>query len=177
MEIVWPYIVVFILAAIPLFEVVGIVPVGILAGLAPVPVAIAGFIGNFLTVLLLIILIDKVKIWMAARKQRKAGNMAEAAAAAEDGEIQTESKRSKRAKNLWDKYGLPGLAFIGPLFVGSHVSAFMGMGFGSKRRAVTVWMTLSLVFWTAAAAALTHYGIGFVSGEQEYEGFLINLLR
>ncbi|MCY7593458.1 DNA-binding protein, partial [Bacillus altitudinis] len=60
---------------------------------------------------------------------------------------------------VWERYGLPGLALIGPFIIGSHLAAFMCMSFGTKRKQVTVWMTVSLIMWTALAASLT--GAGF----------------
>jgi hypothetical protein len=48
-----------------------------------------------------------------------------------------ETEKQKRARALFDKYGLPGLTIFGPLLIGSHISAFMGVSFGSKRSLVT----------------------------------------
>lgn len=63
------YLLVFILAAIPLLELVTVVPLAIIGGLPPVPVSIMGFLGNALTVILLIVFVDRVKVWMKARKR------------------------------------------------------------------------------------------------------------
>lgn len=71
MDIVWGYVLVFILAALPFFEVVGVVPLGILSGLHPVTTAVIGFVGNFLTVLLLIVFVDRFKAWWLKRKEEK----------------------------------------------------------------------------------------------------------
>lgn len=68
MDMMWGYVLVFILAAIPWFEVIGVVPLAIIAGLKPVPSAIIALFGNLLTVLLLIFLIDKVKVWLERRR-------------------------------------------------------------------------------------------------------------
>ncbi|MFJ5963696.1 small multi-drug export protein [Bacillus sp. NPDC093026] len=141
MDILWGYVLVFVLAALPFFEVVGVVPLAILSGLHPVTTAIIGFIGNFLTVLLLIIFVDRFKNWRLKRK----GEMSEG----------KEKKKQLKAKRIWERYGLPGLALVGPFIIGSHLSAFMCMGFGTKRKQVAMWMMVSLIMWTALAAGLT----------------------
>nr|MDH3163153.1 small multi-drug export protein [Bacillus licheniformis] len=112
----------------------------IIAGLKPVPSAIIALLGNLLTVLLLIFLIDKVKVWLERRRgERRA-------------ETDKFSKRKSRAKKIWLTYGIPGLSFVGPFFIGSHLTAFMCMGFGAKRRQTALWMTGSLAVWTTASA-------------------------
>ncbi|BBP88723.1 hypothetical protein BsIDN1_23410 [Bacillus safensis] len=71
MDIVWGYVLVFVLAALPFFEVIGVVPFAILSGLHPVTTAVIGFIGNFLTVLLLIVFVDRFKACMVKELKRK----------------------------------------------------------------------------------------------------------
>jgi len=39
---------------------------------------------------------------------------------------------------------LPGLALLGPLVIGSHLAAFIGVLFGATKRATLFWMTISL---------------------------------
>ncbi|QNG61584.1 small multi-drug export protein [Metabacillus idriensis] len=175
METFIAYAVVFIMAAIPLFEVYGVIPIGILAGLSPIAVTITAFLGNAFTVVLLILLIEKVKIWLQKRKMKKQDPIVinEEAATLEE----NETKRSKRAKKLWNRFGLPGLTIIGPLLVGSHLAAFLSMGFGSKRTAVTGWMLASLLIWSAAAGIGTWLGADFLTAEGQYEGFLKDFLE
>nr|WGD97386.1 small multi-drug export protein [Bacillus safensis] len=71
MDIVWGYVLVFVLAALPFFEVIGVVPFAILSGLHPVTTAVIGFIGNFFTVLLLIVFVDRFKAWWLKKKRRE----------------------------------------------------------------------------------------------------------
>lgn len=145
MDIVWGYVLVFVLAALPFFEVIGVVPFAILSGLHPVTTAVIGFIGNVLTVLFLIVFVDRFKAWWLKRKEEQGDEKGE--------------KKQLRARKIWERYGLPGLALIGPFIIGSHLAALMCMSFGTKRKQVAVWMTVSLMMWTALAASLT--GAGF----------------
>ncbi|MFS0654415.1 small multi-drug export protein [Bacillus sp. 179-C3.3 HS] len=161
MDTLWGYVLVFILAALPLFEVVGIVPLAILSGLHPVTTAIIGFIGNFITVLLLIVFVDKFKEWRMKRKGETSNEKGE--------------KKQQRARRIWERYGLPGLALVGPFIIGSHLSALMCMSFGTKRKQVAMWMTISLMMWTALAAGLT--GAGFQYFAPDSNGLFGDIFR
>ncbi|MGE6631089.1 small multi-drug export protein [Bacillus sp. NPDC077027] len=147
MDMLWGYVLVFVLAALPLFEVIGVVPLAIISGLHPVTSAIIGFLGNFLTIILLIVLVDRIKAWRQKRRQQM--------------DDSGENKKQERAKKIWGKYGLPGLALIGPFIIGSHLAALMCMGFGTKKKLVASWMTVSLIMWTALAAGLTSAGFQY----------------
>lgn len=92
------YILVFLLAAIPLFELITVIPLAIIGGLSPVLTAIVAFLGNALTVVLLIVFVDQVKKWMKKRKQKKRMqeiiHVEEVAAAQADAEGMEESKKA-----------------------------------------------------------------------------------
>ncbi|KQL19672.1 small multi-drug export protein [Cytobacillus solani] len=174
------YFLVFLLAAIPLFELITVIPLAIIGGLAPVPVAILGFLGNLLTILLLIVFVDKIKLLLRTRKQKR--NVVTEVEGGEDQytegtEPEQDSKKQKRARVLFDKYGLPGLTIFGPLLVGSHISAFMGMSFGSSRGLVTGWMIASLVIWTIVSTVLANSGVSFLAPDLKENGFLLRIFQ
>jgi uncharacterized membrane protein len=163
MALILAYLLVFILAATPFFEVISVIPLGALAGMNAPAVALIAFIGNMATILLLILLIDRIKLWLQRRKDRKG--------------VSAEGKREKRAAAIWKKYGLPGLALISPITVGSHLGAIMAMSFGGTRRQITVWMTVSILVWTVAAGALAHFGVNLFFEQTGREGLLVSLLQ
>ncbi|WP_449537197.1 small multi-drug export protein [Ferdinandcohnia sp. Marseille-Q9671] len=174
------YLLVFLFAAIPLFELIAVIPIAIVGGLSPIPVAILGFLGNLVTVLLLILFVDKVKGWMKARKQKNVQVREAEGMETQGSEGITpveESKKEKRARSIFDKYGLPGLTILGPLLVGSHISAFMSMGFGSSRKLVTGWMVASLLLWTIVFTGLASSGIGFFAPDIQENGFLVRMFK
>jgi len=165
-DVLWAYASVFLLAAVPCLEVRGIIPMGILAGLSTVPVTILALLGNLLTVLLVIIFVDHIRQW---RKSRRGEDN-------KDGKGALPGKHLLRAKKIWQRYGLPGLAVIGPLVVGSHITAYLSVSLGGAKIA-TVYMTISLVAWSAVVALLAHLGVGFVFDITGQEGFLLRYLR
>jgi Ca2+/H+ antiporter, TMEM165/GDT1 family len=151
LDLLWAYVVVFVLSAVPFFEAFGVITLGILAGLSVLPVVLISLIGNILTVLLLILFINKINDWRKKRKGEKPEKQ--------------QSKRTVRAQNLWKKYGLPGLALIGPLFVGSHLTAFMCVTLGGQRKKASIWMVTSITVWGLVFALLAYYGVDFLGYE------------
>ncbi|MDI5791565.1 hypothetical protein PO124_34025 [Bacillus licheniformis] len=75
--------------------------------------------------------------------------------------------KGKQGEKIWLTYGIPGLSFVGPFFIGSHLTAFMCMGFGAKRRQTALWMTGSLAVWTTASAVAAYYGFSFLAPEMK----------
>ena len=137
------YILVFLGAAIPWLEIMLVIPLGIISGLSPVWVMLLAFTGNILTVLIVIIGFQKVKEWMESRKNK-------------DGK--GESKRTERGKRIWNKYGMPGVALLGPVLIGTHIAAFIGLLFGANKTNATIWMTISIALWTLVIGIATAMG-------------------
>lgn len=140
------YFLVFLGAAIPWLEIALVIPVGILRGLSPFWVMTLAFVGNMLTVLILIAAFQKVKEWLESRRQK-------------DGK--EESKRTERGKRIWNKYGMPGLALLGPFLIGTHIAAFIGLLFGASKVNTTIWMTISIALWTLILGIATAMGFDF----------------
>lgn len=154
LEWLWAYALVFLLSALPFFEALIIIPIAIIAGLSTIPTLLIGLIGNILTVLLVILFMDKIQAWRNRKK---------------DPQAQEGNKRYRRARSIWNKFGLPGLAFIGPLFVGSHLTAFVSLLLGGTKKSVTFWMITSLVIWCVVTAVFAHYGVDlFGVGDRGY---------
>ena len=143
---IYEYFLVFLGAAIPWLEIGLVIPLGIVWGLSPFWVMVVAFVGNMLTVLALIIGFDKFKDWYNERQEKKG---------------KTNNKKSERAKRIWNKYGLPGLAILGPILIGTHIAAFIGMTLGATKKNTTVWLTISIAVWTLAFGILTSLGFDF----------------
>lgn|SRR5699024_1247546 len=164
------YLIIFLLAAIPFFEIAAIIPIAIIGGVPAIPTMITAFFGNLLTIVLLIVFVDKIKAWQKKRKQRKNGG--------EVNELEANgSKKHKRARNIWGKYGLPGLAFIGPFFVGSHLSALLALSFGGTRNKTLILMTASLLTWSIILGVAAYYGFDLWLADEDDLGFITKLLQ
>ncbi|MDQ7789282.1 MAG: small multi-drug export protein [Clostridia bacterium] len=119
MTIYLAYTAVFLLAAIPFLEVVGVIPIGVAAGLPALPVTVLAFLGNIATIWLLIFLMGQIKAWLQRREEEKGKSRPK--------------KREERAARIWKRYGLPGLALVSPILIGSHLGAILAMTFGGTK--------------------------------------------
>jgi uncharacterized membrane protein len=156
------YAIIFILAAIPFLEIAAIIPIAIVGGLPAIPVMITALLGNLVTIILLILFIDKIRTWRQNRKK--------------DAPEKSE-KKNKRAKKLWDKYGLVGLTFLGPFFVGSHLSALLAVTFGGTRKRTLTLMTASLCSWTIILGIAALYGFDFFIADEDNLGVITRMIQ
>lgn len=141
----WSYLLVFVAAAIPVVEVLVVVPAGVLAGMPPVSTALVAAAGNLSTVVLVAVTGDKMLVgWRRRRPERD-----------ED----PPSRRSQRARELARRWGVPGLALLAPLTTGTHIATVAALATGSDTRRVLWWMAGGLVLWSAVAAAATAAGL------------------
>jgi uncharacterized membrane protein len=143
------YVVLFLFAAAPWMDVSIIVPLGIVWGLPPIGVSIVAFSGNFLLILLLGIFFKKIDRWRKNRKQKKG--------------IQNPTKKERRSREIWEKYGIPGLALVAPIFVGTDIAAIIALTLGSSKTRVVGWMTISLAVWTIVFAIGSVYGFSLLN--------------
>lgn len=142
----WAYLLVFIAAAIPVIEVLVVVPAGILAGLAPVPVVALALAGNLTTVALVIVGGDRLAVWWRARHATTP---------------RSDHPRAVRARHLAQRWGVPGLGLLAPLTTGSHLAAVAALATGAEQRRVLAWMTIGLIVWAVAVAVATTLGVSW----------------
>jgi Ca2+/H+ antiporter, TMEM165/GDT1 family len=143
----WEYLTLFVMAATPLVELLVVIPVGIGYGLPPVSVALVTVLGNALPVLGIVVLYER---WRGWRERRRAERGEEASAP---------SARWERARRLWARYGMPGLALLAPLVTGVHFAAIAALALGTPRRTVAVWMGLSIMLWTVGMTLASVAGL------------------
>lgn len=147
------YLAVFVAAAVPWLEVLFVVPAALLAGLGPVPTVVLAAAGNIVTLVPVVLLGERLRAWLRQRRARKRGV-----------EAVEESGSSTRATRLMDRYGVPGLALLGPLVTGAHAAALVATGSGAAPRRTLAWMAAGVVLWSVGAAVLTVLGAEFVLG-------------
>jgi Ca2+/H+ antiporter, TMEM165/GDT1 family len=132
---------VFLAGAIPWFEAIAVVPVGILAGLNPVAVVASAVIGNALTIFLFAYLGSDIRDrWLARRiAHGKSG----------------ESTRFARAQRFFDKSGIFGIALLGPVFIGTQFAAAVAVAAGVKPLKTSIIITVATLLWAIAVAVTT----------------------
>lgn len=140
----WPYLVVFFAAAIPIIEILVVIPAGVIAGLSPLPTAVVALAGNLSTVVLIGLIGEKI---IGRWRQRRRGGDRRA------------SPRSQRARRLAQKWGVPGLALLAPITTGTHLATVAALATGATKRTVLRWMTAGLTVWAAAAGVTMAAGL------------------
>ncbi|MGD6843911.1 small multi-drug export protein [Bacillus infantis] len=149
----WQYIVIFIFSAAPWMDISIMVPLGVLWGLSPFWTGVLAFAGNLLLLILLALFFEQFFLWRNSRREKKGAS--------------GPTKRDIRSKQLWEKYGIPGLALLAPLLVGTDIAAIAAFSLGASRSRVLAWMTVSLAMWTIVFAAASAYGVSLLDFTQE----------
>ncbi len=134
------YLAVFLAAATPWLEVLFVVPAGLLAGLGPVPTVLIAAAGNIVTLIPVVLLGERLRGRLDRRRERH-------------------NRGAGRAARVMERYGLPGLAMLGPLLTGAHLAALVATGSGARPRQTLAWMAAGVAVWSVAAGVLTVLGI------------------
>jgi membrane protein YqaA with SNARE-associated domain len=133
---------VFLAGAIPWFEAIAIVPLAIIFGLDPVLVVLYAVVGNTITIFLFAYMSDQIRSFLRRRRS----------AAGKSGE----SKKLVKAQEFFDRYGIYGVAALGPVLIGTQFAAAISVAAGVKPLKASLLITLSTLLWASAIA------IGFV---------------
>jgi hypothetical protein len=137
---------VFLAGAIPWFEAIAVVPAGIIFGLDPVLVVIAAVVGNASTIFLFAFAGSQIRSWLLKRREAK-------------GKV-GESKRFARAQEAFNKWGVYGMALLGPLLIGTQFAAAVSVAAGVKPLKSALIVTTGMVFWAVLIAwALVAIGV------------------
>ena len=139
--------------AVPWLEAVTVIPAGILLGLPPVAVVVTAIIGNLATVALVAFGGERVRSVLIRRRPRTVGTEG-----VKSVEV-VEGGRASRAERVMARFGLPGLAILGPLGVGTQLSAAIIVSLGISGRRAFAWVGASTVGWSVVVALLVAWGI------------------
>ncbi|MDP5026343.1 MAG: small multi-drug export protein [Aquiluna sp.] len=143
------YFGIFLAGAIPWFEAIGVVPVGILFGLDPVLTVIAASVGNIITIAIFAYAGDRIRNWVIDRRRKKG--------------IEPKAGRYEKAQNAFDKYGIFGMAALGPILIGTQFAAAASVAAGVKPLKVTLLISIAMVLWAIGIAwGMTALGITIV---------------
>jgi hypothetical protein len=129
---------VFIGGAIPWFEAIAVVPAGIVLGLDPVLTVVFASVGNIITIAVFAYGGAALRNWIIARRVAKGK--------------EPESPKFAKAQKAFDKYGIFGMAALGPILIGTQFAAAASVAAGVKPLKVTVLISSAMVIWAIAIA-------------------------
>lgn len=142
--------------AIPFVEGEGAAAIGIVGGLDPVVAAAAGIVGNFVCVLVLVLLTARTRSAVVTRHRSRrlvaAGPATEGTGAGASADLEASDERgaARRAKfqRAFERYGVPGVSLLGPLLLPTQFTATMLAGAGVGVGRILVWQAAAIVGWT-----------------------------
>ena len=129
---------VFIAGAIPWMEAIAVVPAGILVGLDPVTTLFAAVIGNSITIVLFAYFASNIRERLIKRRVAQGKS--------------AELPKLEKALKAFDKYGVYGLATLGPILIGTQFAAAAAVLAGVKPLRSSILIIASLTLWAVAIA-------------------------
>ncbi|WP_144796495.1 small multidrug efflux protein [Microbacterium paludicola] len=159
-ELVKPLIV-MLAGAVPFVEGELAATVGIVGGINPVLAAIAAAIGNFVSVLLVVMLTSRARTAVVDRRNASAhgGTMVMEAEPA-----QPESKGRVRFRKWLVRFGVPGASILGPLAIPTQITSAMLVAGGTSRAWVLLWQAIAIVLWTTVTTISVWAALTFLVG-------------
>lgn len=132
---------IFLAGAIPWFEAIAVIPAGIVLGLDPTATVVVAVIGNGITIFLFAYLGAGIRERIVARRlaKGKAG----------------ESPKFQKALKAFDRYGIFGMALLGPILIGTQFAAAASVAAGLKPLRVSIFITVGMAIWAIAIAIAT----------------------
>ncbi|WP_438353678.1 small multidrug efflux protein [Microbacterium sp. CJ88] len=121
--------------AIPFIEGEGAASIGIVGGIHPAVAAIAGIVGNFLCVLVVVLIGSRVRTAVLSRG---------------GGSAEEVSPRRRKVLAAYHRYGTPGVSLLGPLLVPTQITSAALVATGVPPAKVLFWQALAIVLWTTA---------------------------
>jgi uncharacterized membrane protein len=141
-NIVYQFVMIFIIGFTPFLEAHVAVPVGVLLKLPIISTALLGIVANIASVMLVILFTTLIKT-----KLTKSHNKS------------TLNGRLQKAQIYFNRYGVPGLSFMGPIVGANHISAFVSVAAGASKERVIIWQTISIILWGIGSGLLIYYGV------------------
>ncbi|MFJ6533961.1 small multidrug efflux protein [Microbacterium sp. NPDC091662] len=158
-ELVQPLIVA-LAGAIPFIEGEGAVSIGIIGGISPVIAAIAAIVGNFLCVLVVVLVSSGARQAVVNRSRAKTAALVGAGGgtidepAADAAVTGRRTARREKFQRAFERYGVPGVSLLGPLLLPTQFTATMLAASGIGRARILFWQALAIIGWTTIVAVI-----------------------
>ena len=146
-ELVQPLIVA-LAGAVPFVEGEGAAAIGVIGGIHPVIAALAGAIGNFVCVAILVLLSAGTRRAIVERRRALVTAGGGSVAAPEPASPRPASPRKEKFQRVLVRYGVPGVSLLGPLLLPTQFTATMLAAAGVTRARILFWQGLAIALWT-----------------------------
>ncbi|MCP2637002.1 small multidrug efflux protein [Microbacterium sp. HD4P20] len=139
--------------AVPFIEGEGAAAIGIIGGIHPAIAAVAGIVGNFVCVAVLVLLTARTRVAVVTRTRERrlvaaGGTEITETAAPADGDRGRGTARKAKFQRALERYGVPGVSLLGPLLLPTQFTATLLAGAGVRPARILFWQGLAIVAWT-----------------------------
>lgn len=174
-ESIQPFIV-MLAGAIPLIEGEISAMIGVVGGLNPIIAGIAGATGNFLAVLIVVLVTSRARSAVVNHNATRVQAMAAAPVSVgapgtlnvpelqDPVPVKPESKRRQRVNRWLVRFGVPGASILGPLAIPTHFTAAIFVAAGTPRRWVLLWQAIAIALWTTVGTISVWAALTFLVG-------------
>ncbi|MBZ2196760.1 hypothetical protein [Occultella gossypii] len=128
-------------ALIPYVEAEGASIIGIVAGIHPAIAIPAAVVGNAIALAVIIAITSAVRAGVTRNRVPEA------------------NPKKQRMRRVLDRWGVPGVSFLGPLLLPSHVTAAAMVGFGAPKARVFGWGVVAVAAWALVLGVLVYLGV------------------
>lgn len=126
---IYKLLIVFLLST---FEIYAAIATALAFKLSPHVICTTTFIGGFVGVFLAAFLGDQIKAFISNLRKPKVQTQVKASA------------KEKIFKELWHKYGVFGVGFLGTFFLGGPAAIGVGYGFGVSGKQLLKWSLIAV---------------------------------
>ncbi|GIN93876.1 hypothetical protein J22TS1_49270 [Siminovitchia terrae] len=144
-NVIYQYIAVFIIGFVPFLEAFVAVPIGILLDLPFILVVLVGATANWLSVMVLIVFSSFTRSLFSEREKNNSDHFI--------------IRRFQKTKAYFNKYGVPGIALLGPIIGTNHIGALVCIIAKANKKNIILWQTVSIVIWAIGTGVLLIYGV------------------
>ncbi|WP_098730069.1 small multidrug efflux protein [Brevibacterium epidermidis] len=166
--------------------------IGVWAGMNPVLAGIAGAIGNFICVTVIVLLGARARRAVVNRQSEKRElatvGAGESAAPAADGTLpeglessditsgdtvteghlgeggKPESKGRVKFKKFLTRFGVPGASLLGPLAIPTQITSTILVGAGVKTSWILLWQGIAIIAWTTLTTLIATGSLALLAG-------------
>ena len=174
-EIVQP-VVVMLAGTIPFIEGEIAAMIGIAGGIHPIVAGVAAATGNFLCVVLVVLLTSRARTAVMTRNRTRVESLAGAPSSSDSRgddrseafegttSAEPESKGRQRFRRWLVRFGVPGASILGPLAIPTQFTSAILVAGGTPRAWVLLWQAVAIVIWTTVATVSAWAALTFVVG-------------
>lgn len=172
-------VIIALAGAIPFVEGEVSAVIGVWAGLNPVVAGLAGAIGNFICVSVIVLLGARARRAVVARQKARRESVLKLAAvgaagdsAANDlpaadvaaGKEKPESKGRLKFKRFLNRFGVPGASLLGPLAIPTQITSTILVSAGVKTSWILLWQGIAIALWTTLTTLIAIGALTFFAG-------------